>query len=877
MKSASNYQIFPLENDVIFEDFVCDIFNHCEKTTSFDLYGRKGQNQSGIDIISFEKKTVVQCKLKILDRPDGTIKKELTKDLNDEIERFLNFNKKHRNDFNKFILASTFKNDKDLTDECIKLSQSHNIIIEYWSWKRLIKNINNKLFNKYGDSFSASSEKYFRNNFQINSKIKVDKSMPLLNQVYEFLKLRFREIKVLHSDVFLYESPFQENEKYSHKNIFNLKHYNQEFYDLFENLVFKDKKLINNFNGNCNDYEMYDFITEKFTENNIFNIVSNEYRPTKSIINIKNNEDDFLDNFNKYKFITVLKNLTKLSNKIALDEILRMGFFYYKIGDLIKSKDMFLAAKKIAEKENKKIIALIIQHNLFHLGKFIKGRYWRLNNKIKIVEELTSILLNNIEVDNIDEPIKEFIVSRDFFNRAEVSIQSNTQKVEKNYYSYIRGGSSSSNYEYELDYEYGTLNSFLSKNYIVYDQYSDYTRVINNIFNSLLASYSIKKGNNRITNISDYFLVNFIEYGKIKDFEKYLSRYQIFEIEYVKSEDVDYNFVNLFTTFTENIGLELDELLKNKEENFVEYFQNLCNNRFNNFVFFAGIITLKNEEVKIITENILKTLVNKNVSQRNSIENVIDYFIRKRKQIEEKQLIKLIFYSLKNTEYYYSNSLVSLFNFLKREKTTLTFTKTQFKTVTKHFYAKSNKKDEVKFDYDLAIDIYGILPPEHKIIIKENILKKLFNPFDKQLYFLAVAYDIIDYNFEESFAKYIDSIDMKNEKPNNRSAFIDREHNFIRYQVLDSFFNIAFKVDLNLSDDKFHKFKGYSDYYDWLLDIDNFDYTKFDPYWVDEYGSIYYYQKMRKHKIVEVEVRKHLSKANDNRLKEIFYNIFCMD
>ena len=305
--------------------------------------------------------------------------------MSDEIEKFLNFNLEYGNCFSKFILASTFMNDKDLTNECIKLSKNHNIIIEYWSWDRLIMNTNDKLVNKYYSFFSDSSEKYFRNNFQINSKIEVDKSMPLLNQVYEFLKLRFREIKVLHSDVFLYESPFQENEKYSHKNIFNLKHYNQEFYDLFENLVFKDKKLINNFNGNCNDYEMYDFITNKFTENNIFNIVSKEYRPTKSIINFKNNEDDFLDNFDKYKFITVLKNLPKLSNKITLDEILRMGFFYYKIGDLIKSKDMFLAAKKIAEKENKKIIALIIQHNLFHLGKFIKGRYWRLNKDRKSV------------------------------------------------------------------------------------------------------------------------------------------------------------------------------------------------------------------------------------------------------------------------------------------------------------------------------------------------------------------------------------------------------------------------------------------------------------------------------------------------------------
>ena len=72
----AKYQLPPLKDERLFEEFTCDLFNFVENTLSyenidFQTFGVKGQNQKGIDVFSAKTKTVIQCKLK-------SIKKRMT-------------------------------------------------------------------------------------------------------------------------------------------------------------------------------------------------------------------------------------------------------------------------------------------------------------------------------------------------------------------------------------------------------------------------------------------------------------------------------------------------------------------------------------------------------------------------------------------------------------------------------------------------------------------------------------------------------------------------------------------------------------------------------------------------------------------------------
>lgn len=874
MRSLSNFQFFPIINDQVFEDFVCDIFNNVDKTNSYELFGRKGQKQHGMDIYSFEKATVVQCKHKLITRLDQKVREELLSDFSNELDRFKSYNETMGGHFKKFIIASTYKNDAHLATECMKLSIQHNISLEYWSWERLIKYIQGDIFDKYYDFFRNSIEVYYRNTTSSNPLIPINKQQPLVNQVYDFLSIRFKDINILHSRMFLNENVFERKlNDYSRRSVFSYKSYNEDFYKLFADLEFKNNILVDNFFGDRSQFQMMDFITRTLSENGIRTIIGNKYGQVKKINNIANKPDDYFDHFEKFKFIEAFKALPLDSEGSSLNEILRQGYFYYKMGDLLTAKNLFQIASIKAQAQDRKIIYLIAQHNLLHLGTFIEWGYYKLSGKTEIIKELKNISLDDIEVDAADLKIKETIARSSFFTSAKESIQSYTDKVDEFYYGHLRGVRSSTNFEDELDYEYTILHSFISKNYVVYDDYSDYKQIIHNLFKSVLASYAIRNGRNKIERINDFYLYHFVEYGDKKEFEKYLKRYNLYEIEYEKYENQDYQFIKLFSNFADNSTAELTAILEEIEEYFASNFKERYNKIFRNFVFFSGVLKLETSDVSTVLENIFKVLDNKTLMERFNSWSIYDFFIRKNTQISNSELVRFILYTVENEGFYDANKLIALFDELHYNKISLDLTDAQFRSLMNHLdpdkYHNSN-------GYHLIITFYALLAPEHKQYLKDILLDKLDKKFDSELCSMMLVYELIDCDYKGYFDSLVASVDINKEMVNPEGLEADEDSDSKRYSVLDGIFNVIFKYDLTLSDQRFVKFAGISNYYDWLLDINSFDYKKFNPYWIDGYGSMYYYKHMKKHKqVLKREVQKHIVKDHDERLKKIFYTIFC--
>ena len=88
----AKYQFPPLKDEKLFEELICDIFNHVESTdsyrnTDFQLFGVKGQNQKGVDIISSNTRTVIQCKSKDIRKSDDAIRKNLYADMEADLLR----------------------------------------------------------------------------------------------------------------------------------------------------------------------------------------------------------------------------------------------------------------------------------------------------------------------------------------------------------------------------------------------------------------------------------------------------------------------------------------------------------------------------------------------------------------------------------------------------------------------------------------------------------------------------------------------------------------------------------------------------------------------------------------------------------------------
>jgi len=131
------FQLPPLADEYMFEEFTCDLFNSIEKTNSFILFGKKGQSQKGIDVISSEKRTAIQCKKKDLSRGKNTLKNELLNDIRESIE----LSQDLKIEFDRFIFVSTYSDDVDIVEFCNEIKNEFNTKydITYWGWNTITR------------------------------------------------------------------------------------------------------------------------------------------------------------------------------------------------------------------------------------------------------------------------------------------------------------------------------------------------------------------------------------------------------------------------------------------------------------------------------------------------------------------------------------------------------------------------------------------------------------------------------------------------------------------------------------------------------------------------------------------------------------------
>lgn len=196
----SKYQFLPLKDEKEFESLVNDL---CEAKygIEFQVYGRKGQNQSGIDGLSFsknEKQIVYQCKNKLIARNDTKIQAELLKDIEDEVKsasaKFTNID--------TFIFANSFKQDTVLQDRATELTSQYGFTVIVWSWEEIEELLEKylKISKQYYPHIfdkSILSEHDIRQKFHENSvfllsssSLYIEKSfidMPEFDGIFEFI------------------------------------------------------------------------------------------------------------------------------------------------------------------------------------------------------------------------------------------------------------------------------------------------------------------------------------------------------------------------------------------------------------------------------------------------------------------------------------------------------------------------------------------------------------------------------------------------------------------------------------------------------------------------------------------------------------------
>ncbi|MEM6736114.1 MAG: hypothetical protein AAF620_08605 [Bacteroidota bacterium] len=141
-------QLPAIANEDTFEDFVCDLYNKLYPDHLYERFGKKGNSQKGIDIISTRSKVALQCKLKSKSR--ANVKSELKKDFKSDLIKSKDL-KNIRIDH--LIFASTYEDNVDLNEyiEGLKNDLQVSFSVQYIGWENLCAKVRNypDLLRKY--------------------------------------------------------------------------------------------------------------------------------------------------------------------------------------------------------------------------------------------------------------------------------------------------------------------------------------------------------------------------------------------------------------------------------------------------------------------------------------------------------------------------------------------------------------------------------------------------------------------------------------------------------------------------------------------------------------------------------------------------------
>lgn len=173
VRQMSEFQLPPLKDQKRFEYLVLDLFNAENDGKMYKLYGRDSEDQEGIDILSDDSEIVIQCKKKdVVFRDHSNVVSQIRDDLRDSTKRAKGLHGKMN--FKKFILASTYKQSKNLTDYCqeLKNKQQYSFVIQYLSWDEV-----ESMILKH----DWVLKKYYPNFFRINNEENKYFNVPLFD------------------------------------------------------------------------------------------------------------------------------------------------------------------------------------------------------------------------------------------------------------------------------------------------------------------------------------------------------------------------------------------------------------------------------------------------------------------------------------------------------------------------------------------------------------------------------------------------------------------------------------------------------------------------------------------------------------------------
>jgi hypothetical protein len=722
--------------------------------------------------------------------------------------------------------------------------------------------------------FESSQNADYVSRFQLLSSIQ---NLSILDQVVQVLKKYEDQISIIPTNILVRIYPFKIDNKqhsYTYHSSFTINSNNKRLVELFKAVeLIKTKRAVEleeNFELQKKaNMRKAEYVIRRLNRNLIFEINQVNHSISADLRFLKDTTCNcVLCSYNRYDFVTSLRNLSQ-TPLAENEETMKHAYVHFQFGNFTKSLELFYHVFIKSKNDKKHLQAFICLYNLKRLKHYIQGYSSEASSETsKIINDVDKLSLQEIELIATTDPFVQevirWILNSEFYHTAYREIFEVGEKIRSHYNTQIAGGfSSNSNFSVLLS-NFGEIDNFLDHNYIIYNNYGDFEEVANKFVEGILTIYSLDdRQSERLSYIDDSLLILISRHAKRESIVTYYNRVNLSKLKHRHTSKTEPSLEKTFLKLTEDYenlkGLYYDNSLRKM------FFWDKYRKIFSNLLLFITVAESQSINYNAIFKSILDIIEDDIILRKFDDKIIAEFIIAKGKYLESTQLHRFFKISISNKKFHEHRIFYCFKKIISQYHKDLIINDEQlYSSILQNFFEKCPKCNSFH-DSEILTQIFFILEKSFQQDLVKRIETFLVKEFKTDLYYSAAIYGIIDYKL--FFDQYL-SLSLPPPKGSKIRHSFDR--GVVEFSRLNEILNLAFKYDIDLSAVEFTKFAGISDYYDWLLNMDEFDYSKFEPLWILAYQTDIYKNKIFTNDKVKEYLKKWLRKTKHPYISELF-------
>lgn len=563
------------------------------------------------------------------------------------------------------------------------------------------------------------------------------------------------------------------------------------------------------------------------------------------------------------------KLITTPGNKIAENN--RQGYVRYLIGDYLLSAQFYRRVYDQATRENLLVIKLIAAQNLEMLLSKVKRGYQPSEIPLHLHKllptESDQVFTANLFQDAFIKEASKLVYGNHFMLVATNRIVELHKKIKNHYYAQLSGSTSSNSNLLIIGREFNELKNFCEINSIIsHYTVEAFTELYDSVLESYLMCHEFCEGeSSRLSYFNDHLLFEIANYADPETLRKFLLRLNIKKLRYSYPEGGISRFVAATVTLLKEYTHLTSSQTGESKSHHMRNFQRLYFNTTSNCLALCSLLCLTPQDDQMLMDALSHTIVaaDSNRAFYKDIHGGLWLLGTKGKHLTDRH-IELMIGSVMNTKDWAKRSWQEgLGTYVSENRMEVLSGNFELsRQVLKMIMESIDLKSQNEFVTYYQVWL-NALHPEHSKEISTWVCEQLAVKFEPELYYDFAIHGIIDYRL--FFNEFLDSVKLPER---DETDFIQQR--FALSDSLSALINLVFKNGIDTTSGEFDRFFHYQPYYDWLLNLDGFDYSQFKNIWVLEYQTMFYMKAIFRSAQATEAIRKGLIESPNKNIASNF-------